>query len=315
MPPIAAPIAGEDQCSLRWGGRRVPPPALPGRETGRTIRPMEADGRIGQRTRRDSSGSSGSHGRRRGAPVPAEWRGDPRQRPHRRGGSHFEGLPWRGKARRVRRRLVVEWSTDYGDGRVYRNVTVADLARRPRDTCDRLLGEPSSHLRGVRRWRAGSTCSPTASGPPPTPFRATRLIVRARPTSGRRSRAETAAAKVQAAEDAWNTRDPDRVALACTEDSEWRNRDEFLDGRDEIAPSCAASGRGSGLQAEEERSGIRREPDRRALRVRVPRRAAASGAARTATRTGSSTRGPDGEALRPINDVRIARAKRRIATD
>jgi uncharacterized protein len=46
--------------------------------------------------------------------------------------------------------------------------------------------------------------------------------------------AETAAAKVQAAQDAWNTRDPERVALAYTEDSEWRNRDEFLHGRDEI---------------------------------------------------------------------------------
>jgi nuclear transport factor 2 (NTF2) superfamily protein len=45
---------------------------------------------------------------------------------------------------------------------------------------------------------------------------------------------ETAAAKVKAAQDAWNTRDPDRVALAYTEDSEWRNRDEFLSGRDEI---------------------------------------------------------------------------------
>jgi nuclear transport factor 2 (NTF2) superfamily protein len=42
---------------------------------------------------------------------------------------------------------------------------------------------------------------------------------------------ETAKAKVQAAEDAWNTRDPERVALAYTEDSEWRNRDEFLSGR------------------------------------------------------------------------------------
>jgi uncharacterized protein len=46
--------------------------------------------------------------------------------------------------------------------------------------------------------------------------------------------AETAAAKVQAAEDAWNSRDPDRVALAYTEDSEWRNRDTFLRGRDAI---------------------------------------------------------------------------------
>ena len=45
---------------------------------------------------------------------------------------------------------------------------------------------------------------------------------------------ETAAAKVQAAEDAWNTCDPDRVALAYTEDSVWRNRDTFLRGRDEI---------------------------------------------------------------------------------
>ncbi|MEX2973642.1 nuclear transport factor 2 family protein [Streptomyces sp. C184] len=40
--------------------------------------------------------------------------------------------------------------------------------------------------------------------------------------------------KVQAAEDAWNTRDPERVALAYTEDSVWRNRDTFLAGRAEI---------------------------------------------------------------------------------
>ena len=45
---------------------------------------------------------------------------------------------------------------------------------------------------------------------------------------------ETALAKVQAAEDAWNTRDPDRVALAYTPDSRWRNRSEFLTGREEI---------------------------------------------------------------------------------
>ena len=45
---------------------------------------------------------------------------------------------------------------------------------------------------------------------------------------------ETAAQKVQAAENAWNTRDPDRVALAYTEDSVWRNRDTFLNGRAEI---------------------------------------------------------------------------------
>jgi uncharacterized protein len=45
---------------------------------------------------------------------------------------------------------------------------------------------------------------------------------------------ETARQKVQAAEDAWNTRDPEKVAAAYTEDSQWRNRDEFLDGRTEI---------------------------------------------------------------------------------
>ena len=46
--------------------------------------------------------------------------------------------------------------------------------------------------------------------------------------------AETARQKVKAAEDAWNSRDPDRVALAYSKDSEWRNRDEFFIGRDAI---------------------------------------------------------------------------------
>jgi uncharacterized protein len=45
---------------------------------------------------------------------------------------------------------------------------------------------------------------------------------------------ETARQKVQAAEDAWNTRDPERVAMAYTEDTEWRNRSEFLNGRAEV---------------------------------------------------------------------------------
>jgi uncharacterized protein len=46
--------------------------------------------------------------------------------------------------------------------------------------------------------------------------------------------AETAARKVRAAEDGWNSRDPARVALAYTEDSAWRNRSEFVTGRDQI---------------------------------------------------------------------------------
>ena len=45
---------------------------------------------------------------------------------------------------------------------------------------------------------------------------------------------ETAIRKVRMAEDAWNTRDPARVALAYTEDSRWRNRDEFFQGRPAI---------------------------------------------------------------------------------
>jgi nuclear transport factor 2 (NTF2) superfamily protein len=46
--------------------------------------------------------------------------------------------------------------------------------------------------------------------------------------------AETAAQKVRSAEDAWNGRDPERVALAYTPDSRWRNRAEFVEGREQI---------------------------------------------------------------------------------
>ncbi|MBY5974827.1 nuclear transport factor 2 family protein [Ferrimonas balearica] len=45
---------------------------------------------------------------------------------------------------------------------------------------------------------------------------------------------ETALQKVRMAEDAWNSRDPDRIVLAYSEDSRWRNRSEFLTGRAEI---------------------------------------------------------------------------------
>jgi nuclear transport factor 2 (NTF2) superfamily protein len=45
---------------------------------------------------------------------------------------------------------------------------------------------------------------------------------------------ETARQKVKMAQDAWNTRDPEKVALAYTEDSRWRNRDEFFEGREAI---------------------------------------------------------------------------------
>ncbi|MGJ7562699.1 DUF1348 family protein [Variovorax sp. GB1R11] len=45
---------------------------------------------------------------------------------------------------------------------------------------------------------------------------------------------ETATRKVQAAEDAWNTRDPVRVSLAYTPDTEWRNRADFVNGREQV---------------------------------------------------------------------------------
>ena len=44
---------------------------------------------------------------------------------------------------------------------------------------------------------------------------------------------ETALQKVQMAEDAWNTKDPEKVCLAYTVDTEWRNRTEFINGREE----------------------------------------------------------------------------------
>ena len=51
---------------------------------------------------------------------------------------------------------------------------------------------------------------------------------------------ETATQKVRAAEDAWNTRDPERVAAAYTVDSVWRNRDTFVTGREEIVAFLTA---------------------------------------------------------------------------
>ena len=45
---------------------------------------------------------------------------------------------------------------------------------------------------------------------------------------------ETALQKVQLAEDAWNSKDPERVALAYTVDTEWRNRTDFINGRDAV---------------------------------------------------------------------------------
>ncbi|MCY0970026.1 nuclear transport factor 2 family protein [Chryseobacterium wangxinyae] len=45
---------------------------------------------------------------------------------------------------------------------------------------------------------------------------------------------ETALQKVQMAEDAWNTQDPEKICMAYTIDTEWRNRTEFINGREEV---------------------------------------------------------------------------------
>ena len=49
---------------------------------------------------------------------------------------------------------------------------------------------------------------------------------------------ETAAQKARMAEDAWNSRDPVKVSLAYTEDSRWRNRSEFFEGRAQPIPKA-----------------------------------------------------------------------------
>lgn len=74
---------------------------------------------------------------------------------------------------------------------------------------------PDSHLEASHT--TSRTCPEPVLRPPLPPFTE-----------------ETARQKVQAAEDAWNSRDPERVALAYTEDTEWRNRSEFLHGREQV---------------------------------------------------------------------------------
>jgi nuclear transport factor 2 (NTF2) superfamily protein len=55
----------------------------------------------------------------------------------------------------------------------------------------------------------------------------------------------TATQKVRLAEDGWNSRDPGKVALAYTPDSEWRNRAEFVNGREAIIAFLSVNGKGS----------------------------------------------------------------------
>ncbi len=79
---------------------------------------------------------------------------------------------------------------------------------------------------------------------------------------------ESAIAKVRAAEDAWNSRDPARVALAYTIDSEWRNRDCFLVGRAAIVALLSEKwAREEEYPARQGSMGVQRQPNCRALPV------------------------------------------------
>jgi nuclear transport factor 2 (NTF2) superfamily protein len=75
-------------------------------------------------------------------------------------------------------------------------------------------GRRSTTMRAVSETRRGIESVETESRPPLPPFDP-----------------ESATQKVRMAEDAWNSRDPERVSLAYTADSRWRNRSEFLEGR------------------------------------------------------------------------------------
>nr|WP_202511424.1 nuclear transport factor 2 family protein [Streptomyces sp. SID3343] len=122
-----------------------------------------------------------------------------------------------------------------------------------------------------------------------------------------------ARAKVQAAEDAWNTRDPERVALAYTPDSVWRNRDRFVTGREAITAFLADK------WARELDYALRKElwtygPDRIAVRFQYEWRDAA-GAFWRSYGNELWEFAPDGLMRRreaSINDVAITEADRRI---
>ena len=82
---------------------------------------------------------------------------------------------------------------------------------------------------------------------------------------------ETARKKVKAAQDAWNTRDPEKVSLVYTEDSKWRNRDEYFEGREDSSLPQAQVGARTRLQVGKASLVLHREPHRRQVRVRVAR--------------------------------------------
>lgn len=102
--------------------------------------------------------------------------------------------------------------------------------------------------------------------------------------------AETAAIKTRLAEDAWNSRDPEKVALAYTSGSQWRNRETFVQGREEIVDFLTRK------WAREHEYRLIKEVwafRENRIAVRLPMSGMtgrSSGSALTAMRTGSSTK-------------------------
>ena len=79
---------------------------------------------------------------------------------------------------------------------------------------------------------------------------------------------ETAIQKVRLIEDAWNSREPEKMVFAYTVDSRWRNRAEFLNGRQEIVEFLKRNvGERTRLSPDQRAVGIRREPHCCALRL------------------------------------------------
>jgi nuclear transport factor 2 (NTF2) superfamily protein len=84
---------------------------------------------------------------------------------------------------------------------------------------------------------------------------------------------ETAIQKVRLAEDAWNSRDPEKVALAYTIDSRWRNRAEFPNGRQEIVDFLKRKWtKELDYRLIKRALGLHREPHRGSFRIRMARR-------------------------------------------
>src|SRR6266571_1779013 len=99
---------------------------------------------------------------------------------------------------------------------------------------------------------------------------------------------ETAAQKARMAEDAWNTRDPARVALAYGTDSRWRNRSEFINGRNEIIAFSLASGPRSGTTGLSRKCGRLAGTGSPYASLASGRTTLITGIAPTAMRTGNS---------------------------